>query len=103
MNKVQRPSDPAWLIELLAEPGWKMIARCMLAQWRGLTKQQQDYIEDQWDRGMLPTSFSGSHGNYVIWAVSHDGKDRAASTADELIAVKVDHWPLEFEPAFKMP
>ena len=93
MNEVQRPSDTAW----------PMISRCLLAQWRGLSKQQQDYIEDQWDRGMLPTSFSGSHGNYVIWAVSHDGRDRAASTADELIAVKVDHWPLEFEPAFKMP
>ena len=81
-----------------------MIARCLLAQWRGLSKLQQEYIEDQWDRGMLPTSFSGSHGNYVIWGVVHDhGRTSPASTADELMAVKVDHWPLEFEPAFKMP
>ena len=80
-----------------------MISRCLLAQWHGLSARERAYVEDQWDRGMLPTTFGLGHGNYVIWGVVHDlGRMSPASTADELMAVKIDHWPTEFEPAFKL-
>ena len=93
MNEVQKPSDTAW----------PMISRCMLAQWQGLDESQRAYITDQWNRGSHPTDFSLGHGNYVIWGVVRDpGRERPASTADELMSIKIDHWPSEFKPAFKM-
>ena len=76
-----------------------MLARCWQAQWRGFTSEEQAYMEQESDRGH-PTFIALGHDQYNIWVVDHFTAGWAypltRRSGDQLISVKVDHWPTDF-------
>ena len=78
-----------------------MIMRCNLAQWRGLTQEERWEIDHDWKHfghfhagGIYYPSVG--HAHYTLWEVVGPGHD--GGSADQLISIKVDHWPMAFEP-----
>ena len=72
-----------------------MLARCLLAQWRGLTPEEQTRIDHDWK--MLKARSGGiyypslGHVQYTIWRV--EGPGHHDTMADQLMSIKIDHWP----------
>ncbi|MGH7273423.1 MAG: hypothetical protein ACREIQ_03040 [Nitrospiria bacterium] len=77
-----------------------MFARCALAQWNGYNLGERMQITADWALGHSVYYPSLGHKLHVIWAVQHD-PPTAPSAADHLISIKIDSWPLEFEPEMK--
>ena len=77
-----------------------MITRCSRAQWRGLTPSERKRIDDDWalvERGHSGIYYpSLGHDHYMIWEV--EGPGHNGTSADQLISIKVDHYPGPNDP-----
>lgn len=73
-----------------------MLQRCWLAQWWGFTPEEQAYMIQESERG-LPTFIALGHRQYNIWSIERfypwSPYPLQSRTADNLLCVKVDHWP----------
>ena len=84
----------------MSEDSFPMLMRCNLAQWRGLTQEERTRIDQDW-KTLGPLRPGGvyyhsvGHAHYTLWEV--EGPGHNGSSADQLLSIKVDHWPLEFE------
>ena len=74
-----------------------MIEMSWLAQWRGFSPGEQAWMRIQSEKGH-PTFISLGHVQHPLWSVERFDL-RTGSTADDLISVKIDFWPMEFEPS----
>ena len=77
-----------------------MVSRCWLAQWRGFTPEEQAYMIQGSERGH-PTFISLGHRQTYLWRIerftSWSHYPLPGRPADDLISIKVDHWPEEFD------
>ena len=74
---------------------WPMIERSWLAQWRGFSPEEQAWMWIQSAKGH-PTFISLGHSQHPLWSIERFDLN-IGSTADDLISVKIDFWPMEFE------
>ena len=78
---------------------WPMIQQCWLAQWRGFTSDEQEYMIQEAERGH-PTFIALGHAQYNLWAVDHFSQWSSyplpRRSGENLISVKVDLWPEQF-------
>ena len=78
---------------------WPMIETCLRQQWQGLTEEERLRIDADWavlrPGGVYLSSLG--HDHFTIWRV--EGWGHYNTTGDQLMSVKIDHWPLECEDA----
>ena len=78
---------------------WPMIEKCLRQQWQGLTEEERLRIDADWailrPGGVYVHSLG--HDLYSIWKV--EGPGHYGATGSQLLSVKIDHWPLEFQDA----
>ena len=77
-----------------------MLERCWRSQWRGYTLEEQAWMTQESERGH-PVFIALGHSQYSLWRREryHLSSSYPLPTlpGDDLISIKVDHWPDQFE------
>ena len=77
-----------------------MMERCWRAQWQGFSPEEQAWMIQESDRGH-PTFISLGHRQTYLWRIERFAAwsrvPLRGRPADDLISIKVDTWPDQFE------